>query len=582
MKRGPFWRILVFLLAALACGQPTMVPPPTGEVAAPTRSPTVPKPVSERHCGDDVCAEPESAETCPADCEPATPTPTAMPTPLPSADASGGEAQARFGLDYIYPLQATYQDEMWPRLFAETGMQWVNFAGVSWNALEPQPPQSGLHRYKWEKLDRAIRMWQDHGFQIAISLRLGNGWFAGPIKYRPAGLELKDTDRLPAEEYMGDYRAWIAALVERYDGDGVDDMPELRHPVLHHQVGNEYANPAFWTGTPEDYGVLLQETGAAARAVTPQVQIISNGIRWGDLFHDDPKAELFEERFSAFLEGLPSDAWREGWERARYITELTVALADLYDILDAGGNGPQETASFGYMAWVQKELAKNGLTTTIWDMEARSEPRLVYNPLTSFHPELVIPNGNDILKAMRNRDDPQHAQAIAWYRAEQSRVLVRVFVTRFAAGFARVFMGMPNDWDRSPAAFLAPNPYLGLTDADGNPWPAFYALKLLVERLDGFALAEQIPAQVGVDLYRFTFADGRPTVWVAWLKEDTTRPLGTPLPRQQVRLDIPGPITLYTIPTTGPDYETIRLEPGPDGLVLELGPEPVLLEEREE
>jgi hypothetical protein len=242
------------------------------KAATPTLSPTVPQPTSERGCGDGVCDESETAETCPADCEPATPTPTPTPTltptpiPLPSREASGSEAQARFGLDYIYPLQATYQDEMWPRLFAGTGMQWVNFAGVGWNAIEPNPPQSGLHRYKWEKLDRAIRVWQEHGFRIAVSLRLGNGWFAGPIKYRPAGLELKDTDRLPAEEYMDHYRAWITALVERYDGDGVDDMPGLRYPVLHYQVGNEYANPAFWTGTPEDYRVLLQETGEAARA----------------------------------------------------------------------------------------------------------------------------------------------------------------------------------------------------------------------------------------------------------------------------------------------------------------------------
>jgi len=487
-------------------------------------------------------------------------------------------ADSRFGIDYVFPLQATYQQEKWPRLFSEIAAGWVNFADVSWKAIEPNPPdRDGNHVYRWQKLDRAIKMWQKYGFRITISLRLGDGWFAGPIKYRFAGWELKNSDRLPAEEYIDDYRAWITALVERYDGDGQDDMPGLRYPVLHYQVGNEYANPVFWTGTAEDYRVLLEETALAARRASPDVRIISNGIRWNDLFHGDPDAELFEERFAAFLEGLPSDEWREGWQRARYITEYTIALADLYDILDAGGNGPYETSSEGYMAWVQKELAKKGLATTIWDMEARSEPRLTYNALVHFHPELVIPNGEEILKAMRNANDPQHTQAVSWYRAEQSRVLVKVFVTRFAAGFEKVFMGMPNDWDRSLAALTVKNPFIGLTDANGSPWPAFYAFKLLVEKIDGFAQAEKIASQAGVELYRFTFADGRPTVWVAWLAEETVRPLGAPLPKREVRLSIPGPVTLYTIPTTGADYQTKRLESGPDGFTLELSPEPVLL-----
>ena len=38
-------------------------------------------------------------------------------------------------------------------------------------------------------------------------------------------LLLKNCDRLPLPEYRPDYQAWIASLVERYDGDGKDDMP---------------------------------------------------------------------------------------------------------------------------------------------------------------------------------------------------------------------------------------------------------------------------------------------------------------------------------------------------------------------
>ncbi|MEW5941018.1 MAG: hypothetical protein AB1750_15230, partial [Chloroflexota bacterium] len=344
--------------------------------------------------------------------------------------------------------------------------------------------------------------------------------------------------------------------------------------------GNEYANPAFWTGSPQDYRTLLNETRNAAQGASLQVKIISNGIRWNDLFHNDPTAELFESRFAAFLEGLPSEAWREAWQRARVITEYTVSLADLYDVLDAGGNGPFETSSAGYMAWVQGELAKSGLTTTIWDMEARSEPRLTFDSTVEFHSELTIPDGEEILRAIKTPADPNHDRAVAWYRAEQSRVLVRVFVTRFAAGFEKVFMGMPSDWDQTLGALATSNPYVGLLDSEGNSWPAFYAMKLLVGKIDGFAYAEKMPAEPSIELYRFTFTDRRPAVWAAWLAESETRGMNDALPTRQVTLQgITGRVTVYTIPTTGPDYQTAQMEGGPQGLLVTLSPEPVIIQE---
>jgi hypothetical protein len=41
----------------------------------------------------------------------------------------------------------------------------------------------------------------------------------------------------PDQEHA--WRAFVTALVERYDGDGVDDMPGLRLPVLGYEIGNE-------------------------------------------------------------------------------------------------------------------------------------------------------------------------------------------------------------------------------------------------------------------------------------------------------------------------------------------------------
>ena len=491
---------------------------------------------------------------------------------------------SRFGVDYAFPLMPRYREQRWPRELAKLGAGWVNFAEVSWKRIEKRPPTGGAHRYQWDELDQAVSLWQARGFHIVMSLRLGSGWFKGPISHQPAvhrllvDLYVHHSDRLPAAEHRAAYGAWIEALVERYDGDGHLDMPGLASPILHYQVGNEYANPMFWTGTAEDYSTLLTETRVAAKRATPEVQIISNGIRWNDLFHDDPTGLAFEPRFHDFLARLPSDEWRSEWIRGRRITEKTVALAESYEILDAGGNGPYPSASKGYMAWVRRELAKTGATPEIWDMEARSEPRLVEDPNFTFHPGQQIPEGDRIVRILRNRTHREHRRMQAWYRAEQARTLTKVFVTRFASGFEKVFMGMPDDWDRGPEQFAGPNPFVGLMDRSANPWPAFHAFSLLVSKLDGFRTAEQVAGPAGVDVYRFAFEEGRP-VWVAWLKQTT--PLG-PVDAHPVKLvsftEISSPAIVRPIPTSNDEPRPIQFSAG-EAVEFDLSTTPVIISE---
>ena len=40
-----------------------------------------------------------------------------------------------------------------------------------------------------------------------------------------------------------EYQDFVKQLVERYDGDGIDDMPGLKNPIKYWQIDNE---PPFW------------------------------------------------------------------------------------------------------------------------------------------------------------------------------------------------------------------------------------------------------------------------------------------------------------------------------------------------
>ncbi len=493
--------------------------------------------------------------------------------------------ESRFGVDYVFPLETKYRTEAWANTMASTGAGWLNMADVCWQRIERNEPGAKGHRYHWDDLDEAVSLYQDAGFHLVFGLRMGAGWFAGPKRHESnldsvlSALYIRNSDRLPADEYRDDYRAWIRALVERYDGDGDADMPGLRTPVRHYQVGNEYANAMFWTGTVDDYATLLRETARAAREASPDAVVISNGIRWNDMFHGDPEGALFEKRFATFIDALPSGGLRQEWTRARRLTEKTVALAPEYDILDAGGNGPYPTASEGYMAWVRAELAKAGAQPTIWDMEARSEPALLHAPHTAFHPELQVPGGQEILQLLKRPRHADHARAVAWYRAEQARILAKVFTTRFGAGFEKVFLGMPDDWDASIAVLATPNPFIGLCDSGGEPWPALAVFAMFVEKLDGFVTAEKVPGQPGVALYRFDFASGRAPVWVVWLKEDAVRGLADELPMRSVQLPrITSPAVATPIQTDGEPPSELRFAPN-STVQLALTPTPVIISE---
>ena len=68
------------------------------------------------------------------------------------------------------------------------------------------------------------------------------------------------------------YIAFVKTAVERYDGDGVNDMPELSNPILYWQVGNE---PNCIV--KQDFAKLQKMTYKAIKEVCPQCKVLIGG-----------------------------------------------------------------------------------------------------------------------------------------------------------------------------------------------------------------------------------------------------------------------------------------------------------------
>jgi hypothetical protein len=108
---------------------------------------------------------------------------------------------------------------------------------------------------------------------------------------------LLKNDKKDRGVYLPDYRCnpsdWVAykkfveAIVERYDGDGVNDMPELKIPIKYWEVLNEpdlqyksnlpYGendHSTFYRQGPKEYAQLLVETSKAIRSADPTAKIL--------------------------------------------------------------------------------------------------------------------------------------------------------------------------------------------------------------------------------------------------------------------------------------------------------------------
>ena len=90
------------------------------------------------------------------------------------------------------------------------------------------------------------------------------------------------------------YASWVTATVERYDGDGVDDMPGLEYPLRHWEVSNEPSRQtpplANFQGNSADYLELLKITYEAIKSADPSAVVFLGG----QAGMRDPTVEFWE------------------------------------------------------------------------------------------------------------------------------------------------------------------------------------------------------------------------------------------------------------------------------------------------
>jgi hypothetical protein len=481
-----------------------------------------------------------------------------------------------FGVEYAVPGLA--------EIYAQAGARSTRAAAETfgWDQVEPRPPAAGQHAYDWAKVDAYIMEYQNAGFdQIQIYTTALNKWASSKPKHY-----------FPDHQYLADYENYILTLVERYDGDGKDDAPGLKYPVLDYVIEREWTE--FFPGTTDEYLQLLTIGHRAAKSANPNARVWLVPLMMIDVFDRNPTADQVAQR--AAINYVFRHPIAE--------TQELLTHPELFDVIEIHALGDY-TEIEATAAWLRAQMKQNGydkpifigdamgISQGIWAIDLRAlTPLATDSDFLTFAP--LRPNDAirfiNLLEAMKDPGDPQHDAATHWFRAEHARALTKKIAAAMQAGYA----GM-NVWALADIPVLQSprvtsdwffmgmiESKLGLgTFTPGAPRPAYYALKMTIEKLNGATSAEKLNLGGSLVAYQFVI-DGNP-VLVAWNEPGQIYFPEETEPTVRVNLLSPGPNATVTHVITELGISTPRVEtiPAVNGTIpLGLDSTPVFVEFR--
>ena len=119
-----------------------------------------------------------------------------------------------------------------------------------WNKIENKKGE-----FYWQDADKYVVYAQDHNQTILATIWPYANWEQKSCKRKkarsPFGKRFSKYLSKPCS--MEDYKNFLLKLVDRYDGDGNNDMPGLTKPIQHWEIMNEPEFKMFFKGKEEDF-----------------------------------------------------------------------------------------------------------------------------------------------------------------------------------------------------------------------------------------------------------------------------------------------------------------------------------------
>lgn len=189
-----------------------------------------------------------------------------------SSDPKAEIGSSRFGRLVGGPVTESRIDGGWVR--PHPGPFW-------WDQIE-----TSQDVYDWSVADQTVKYWQERDQAILATLWPFAQWDqerchtgVTPKVKHPFGTEEVWLSSVCHNE---SYEEWVRNVVERYDGDGVDDMPGLKYPISHWEIGNEpdlqTQDLSFFQSSPDGYSELYRLAYSVIKAADPNATLLFAGM----------------------------------------------------------------------------------------------------------------------------------------------------------------------------------------------------------------------------------------------------------------------------------------------------------------
>lgn len=391
----------------------------------------------------------------------------------------------------------------------QLGARWTRSnLQLLWDVVEPEPAAG----YRWDN-----EMGTEECFGAAAAA--GVHYLA---VFHEGGL-LDAALRHPLEQRES-YQRFVRDVVERYDGDGVDDAPgDIR--ITHWQVGNETPPFAQRADGAATYAEWFTVTAEAVRQADPTAKLVLVGST--DSRTVDPLHRDVIERLAAA--GVRFDAIDvHHWGSA---AEVTLASAPAYRaLLEGRGLDDVELWSTEHGTHVGSPSPPAGTCTPACPAD---QICVQVGPMARCLP----PCASDAVcppAAPTCDRDSGFCTAPSQSLADQARSLVERYVVNRDQGVARILWNNLVAWQAFGGQAGGVYDRMGLvsggdleleTEADrGRPRPSWFAYRALAARTDEI-VAERLGPVEGADAAAYVSAyrargSGR-VGWVAWAREGT-------------------------------------------------------------
>ncbi|WLE98567.1 MAG: hypothetical protein QTN59_06940 [Candidatus Electrothrix communis] len=421
---------------------------------------------------------------------------------------------------------------------ADLGVRWDRSLNFVWTRIQPELTRNQYYWIHERQLSSVPK-------QIRLIANIMIGMPRRDRKYKQYALS--ERSFLPRDKAA--YKKYVQALVERYDGDGIADMPGLRVPIKHWQVDNEPPHGL------NDYAAFLQMTYKAIKTADPEAKVLIGGVP------GFPPASRYIDNFERSYLPILDD-----------LSKFEEPYFDVFDFHWYGNATGDYLGMKEAYTYIQDALKKRKLMPSdgFWMTEMGTY---------SGDPAPV--------RMLSSVDFPLQTEK------QQAADLVKRNMYALSLGIKKIFMafGITEGFKHTGGYFdFTGLIYDGRYDHDqgkGVKKLAYYTYKKMTETLEGsdWESIRIIQDKDGIHIYRL-YKNGKP-IWIAWNDNSGARPVTLRLDNNTAGVTITESVPHYASgKDVAPSYTIFQNIKGeisktsPPQLTFKLNTSPVFIEER--